>query len=107
MKVLEQFWGGLVARIPCLVCTRFEQTGLPVELHHVAPGSSIRSEFARVPLCGSTLDGGHHRGGAGLHGMGTDAFCRLYRPPFDAEVGLLVWLMEDVAKYLRTRLMLR
>ena len=61
------------------------------ELHHVAKGSSVRSDWAVVALCVE-----HHRGSAGFHGMGARAFCRLYRPPFDDEVGLLVWQAEDL-----------
>ena len=62
------------------------------ELHHVAEGSGIRNEWALVPLCEA-----HHRGQAGLHGMGTKAFIRLYRPPGDSEFGLLIWLLESMA----------
>jgi hypothetical protein len=86
-----------VSKMDCLICKRFVRTGLPVEVHHVAEGSSKRSDFATVPLCGDFNDGGHHRGSAGLHGMGTKAFCALYRPPFENEYGLLVWLQEDMA----------
>lgn len=64
-----------------------------VELHHVAEGSGVRDDWALVPLCE-----GHHRGPAGLHGMGTKAFLRLYRPPGDSEFGLLIWLIEDMTK---------
>lgn len=64
-----------------------------VELHHVAEGSGLRDDWALVPLCAE-----HHRGGSGRHGMGTKAFIRLYRPPGDSEYGLLVWLLEDMAK---------
>ena len=87
---------GKVARLDCIICKRFGSTGLPVEVHHVAEGSSKRSDFATVPLCGDQTDGGHHRGGAGLHGMGNKAFCALYRPPFESEYGLLVWTAEDL-----------
>jgi len=62
------------------------------ELHHVAEGSGVRNEWALVPLCE-----GHHRGPAGLHGMGPKAFSRLYRPPGDSEFGLLIWLLECLA----------
>lgn len=64
-----------------------------IELHHVAEGSGLRDDWALVPLCEE-----HHRGTCGLHGMGTKAFIRLYRPPGDSEYGLLVWLLEDMAK---------
>jgi len=30
--------------------------------------------------------------------MGVKAFCGLYRPPGDSEYGLLIWLIEDLAK---------
>lgn len=63
------------------------------ELHHVAEGSGLRDDWALVPLCV-----GHHRGGSGLHGMGTKAFLRMFRPPGDSEYGLLVWLLEDLAR---------
>ena len=87
-----------VRALGCVICRRFVVTGLPVELHHVAEGSGLRDEFAVVPLCGSRIDGGHHRGGAGFHGMGERAFCALYRPPGDREWGLLIWMIEDIAK---------
>lgn len=64
-----------------------------IELHHVAEGSGLRNDWALVPLCTE-----HHRGKTGLHGMGTKAFCAKYRPPGDCEYGLLVWLIEALAK---------
>lgn len=82
-----------VASIGCVVCRRFTEGGGRVELHHVAEGSGLRSDYAVVPLCVE-----HHRGGAGLHGMGPKAFIRLYRPPGDSEYGLLIWLAEDMAR---------
>lgn len=102
MKAIEGFYMGLVGKLQCVICRRFEPTGLPVELHHVAKGSGLRSDFAVVPLCGSKTDGGHHRGAAGFHGMGERAFCRLYRPPGETEWGLIVWTNEDLARSLRT-----
>lgn len=94
----ESRYMGAVARMSCLICTRFVATGLPTEVHHVAEGSGVRNNFAVAPLCGSRTDGGHHRGPAGLHGMGVKAFCNLYRPPFDNEYGLLVWTAQDLAR---------
>lgn len=83
-----------LAHCDCLVGKRgFGGCEGHVELHHVAEGSGHRSDWSVVPLCGE-----HHRGGAGLHGMGTKAFCALYRPPGDCEYGLLVWLLEDLSK---------
>lgn len=83
----------LVATVPCLVCTRFQRTGERVELHHVAEGSSLRSNWAVVPLCAE-----HHRGGSGFHGMGSKGFCGLYRPPGEVEYGLIVWLLSDLER---------
>ena len=82
-----------VAGIACIICTRFQPEGGKVELHHIAEGSGLRSDFAVVPLCVE-----HHRGATGLHGMGPKAFLRFYRPPGESEWGLLAWLNEDLAR---------
>lgn len=82
-----------LASMPCVVLRRGGGCNGRVELHHVAEGSGLRDDWALVPLCAE-----HHRGRAGLHGMGGKAFIRLYRPPGDSEYGLLVWLLEDMAK---------
>lgn len=84
-----------VAGIGCLMAHRGFASGCEgvVELHHVAEGSGQRSDWALVPLCEA-----HHRGSAGLHGMGPKAFIRLYRPPGDSEYGLLIWLLEDLQR---------
>jgi hypothetical protein len=81
-----------IRALGCVVCRRFVREDSPVELHHVAEGSGLRDDYAQVPLCRE-----HHQGAAGLHGMGTKAFIRLYRPPGDSEYGLLVWTLEDMA----------
>jgi hypothetical protein len=85
-----------LSSMPCVVLRRGSGCGGLVELHHVAEGSGLRDDWALVPLCVE-----HHRGKAGLHGMGGKAFIRLYRPPGDSEYGLLVWLLEDMAKMRR------
>ncbi len=83
-----------ISVIGCLIRRRgFGGCQGATELHHVAEGSGLRSDWALVPLCAE-----HHRGKAGLHGMGTKAFINLYRPPGDSEYGLLVWMLEDMAK---------
>lgn len=79
-----------------MLCKRFEPSGQRPSLHHIAEGSGIRSVFAMAPLCYL-----HHQGALGLHGMGSDAFIRMFRPPGDSEYGLLVWLLEDLAEFLR------
>ena len=82
-----------IAAIGCLMARRGVGGCAGVtELHHVAEGSGVRSDWSLVPLCE-----GHHRGPAGLHGMGPKAFIRLYRPPGDSEYGLLIWLLEALA----------
>lgn len=83
-----------VAHIGCLICRRLQcQQTTPLELHHIALGTGVRSDYAVAPLCVE-----HHRGSAGLHGMGTKKFCVMYRPPGDCEYGLLVWVNEDLAR---------
>lgn len=96
MTVALEYWCSILGQIGCVVCTRGfgGGQGRP-EQHHVAIGSGRRHEHARAVLCR-----GHHQGAAGLHGMGTKAFCRLYRPPGDDEHGLIIWTIEDVAKLL-------
>jgi hypothetical protein len=78
----------------CVICNRRLGLGRgPVETHHVAEGSGLRSEFGLVGLCVE-----HHTGATGLHGMGTKAFILLYRPPGDSEFGLLIWANEDITR---------
>ena len=90
-------WMDRVAKSGCVIGNR----GLgacegKLEVHHVAEGSGLRSDYSVCCLC--VL---HHRGGAGWHGLGGHAFIRLYRPPGETEYGLLVWQIEDVAKGLK------
>lgn len=82
-----------VARLPCVVCRRLGFAAGPVELHHVAEGSGLRSDYAVAALCQE-----HHRGQSGLHGMGARLFVKLYRVPGESEYGLLVWVNEDLAR---------
>jgi len=103
VTVYEAFWKELLAGLPCALASRAPGTcSGRVELHHVAQGSGKRSTFAMVPMCS-----GHHRefhpqvGGAGTRG-----FLRRYRPPGESEYGLLVWALEDLAKFLRERIAL-
>lgn len=99
----ESRYMGLIASMKCLLCRRFEDTSLPTEVHHIGEGSSRQNNWLVVPLCGSRMDGGHHRGAAGLHGMGSRGFVRMYKVPQDSEYGLLAWLNEDIAAVLNTR----
>jgi hypothetical protein len=86
----------LVARAGCVLGNR----RLHVCEHHGEPRAHVhhlrgvpRSDYATAGLCW-----GGHQGPAGIHGMGSTAFCRLYRVPGETELGLLVWANEDIAK---------
>lgn len=92
--MIELFWKAVLALLPCVICVRFVSTGQKPELHHIAPGSSIRSTFGMAPVCQL-----HHTGPRGFHSA-PKAFIMMYEPPFDSEVGILVWVMEDLARML-------
>jgi hypothetical protein len=91
-------WRNLLSALGCVVGARHGGCAGAIELHHVAEGSGLRHDYGLVPLCEE-----HHRGATGFHGMGGKAFCRLHRPPGDEEAGLLIWLCEDLARYILTR----
>lgn len=92
----EKRYLGRIARLRCVICSRWESTGLPVEVHHIAEGSSSPTHYMVAPLCGNQVDGGHHRGAVGLHGMGLKTFLSFYRVPHGTEYGLLAWVAEDL-----------
>lgn len=96
---LERFYMGIVARLGCVVCRRLGFTDTPAEVHHIAEGSGLRSNFAVAPLCPEHHD--EQRKGTGFHGMGTETFCKIYRVPGESEWGLMVWVAEDLARHLR------
>ena len=83
----------LVAKAGCVLGNRGYECAGRVHLHHVAEGSGVRSDFAVVGLCEE-----HHTGASGLHGMGSKAFLRLYRPPGETEWGLLAWVNQDIER---------
>ena len=91
---LERAWMGEFKRLPCVICTRITPGGGITEVHHIAEGTAPQNNWLIAPLCEE-----HHRGGAGLHGMGTKAFLRLYRPPHESEYGLMAWALEDYARF--------
>ena len=89
-------WRSKLAVVGCVVGRRHGGCQGKVELHHVAEGSGPCHEYSLVPLCYA-----HHdpdRTGSGFHGMGTERFCKLYRLPGESEYGLLVLLLEDLAR---------
>lgn len=81
-----------VASLGCLVCKRIGQGYAAAQLHHVAEGSGKRSDWSVVPLCPE-----HHTGASGFHKRGK-AFLSQFRVPNESEYGLLIWLLEDLAK---------
>lgn len=89
----------MLAKLNCVICKRLGVKEARVELHHIAGGSSRQNNWLVVPLCGE-----HHRGGAGLHGMGTKAFCALYRVPHESEYGLIAFVNEDLMELLGLRI---
>ena len=86
-----------VASLGCCVCRRIGYGYVPAQVHHVAEGSGLRSDWATVPLCEYHHD--PHRKGTGFHGMGTKRFCAAFRVPWEKEEGLLVWVIEDLEKH--------
>jgi RecA-dependent nuclease len=83
-----------VAAVGCVICRRLHGIYTPCQVHHVAEGSGLRSDFSVAGLCEL-----HHTGSSGLHTLGTKRFCSLYRIPGETEYGLLVMVNEDLAKY--------
>lgn len=80
-----------VAQCGCVVCRRLGHGWVPGQVHHIAEGSSQRSDFAVACLCEE-----HHTGKAGFHTL-KHRFLTLHRVPFEKEEGLLVWQNEDLA----------
>lgn len=95
MSVASDKWMSMVASVGCCVCRRIGNGFTPAQVHHIASGSSLRSDFSVAPLCHE-----HHTGPTGLHGMGVKKFIVMYRLPGESEYGLLVWVNEDIAKHL-------
>lgn len=93
--VAETFWKALLAKLDCVVCRRYVPTGVRPSLHHIASGSGLRSVFSMAPICEP-----HHQGPRGFHSA-PKGFILMYRPPGDCEYGMLVWVCEDLAIYLR------
>lgn len=82
-----------VASVGCVICRRLYGRFVPCEVHHVAEGSGLRSNYAVAGLCTE-----HHTGGASFHRMGKQ-FLKLFKVPGESEYGLLVLVNEDLAKY--------
>lgn len=82
-----------VASVGCVVCRRLHGSYVPAQVHHVAEGSGLRSDWSVVPLCPE-----HHTGSTGFHRRGKQ-FLKQFRVPGESEYGLLIWCIEDLAKY--------
>lgn len=86
-------WMALLAPLGCLVCRRLGRGCVPAQLHHIIGDD----DFSVVPLCPEHHD--PHRTGSGFHGMGEKKFCDIFKVPQLRELGMLVWLAEDLIKY--------
>jgi hypothetical protein len=82
-----------VASAGCVVCRRLGHGYSPAQVHHVAEGSGLRSNYAVAGLCQE-----HHTGSTGFHTLGK-RFLVMFRVPGETEWGLLAWVNEDMAKY--------
>lgn len=81
-----------VASLGCCVCRRAYGHYVPAQVHHVAEGSGLRSNWSVAPLCEK-----HHTGSEGFHTKGK-MFLKQFRVPGESEYGLLIWTIEDLAK---------
>jgi len=79
----------LVSSTGCVICREILGYYVPGHIHHVAKGSEPRSDYMIACLCPE-----HHTGASGVHGMGVNSFCRLYRLPNE------YWLLELQNKYI-------
>jgi len=80
---------GRVAEVGCILCRHLGYGQSPAEVHHIRAGQGAAQradDMLTVPLCPE-----HHRGGSGLHGLGTKAFERTYRL---SELDLLAMTLE-------------
>ena len=93
MMSLMQYHMEKVASVGCVVCRRLGHGYVPCNVHHIAEGSGLRSDWAVVGLCPE-----HHVGKSGFHKRGK-AFLSQFRVPGEIEWGLLAWQNEDLARY--------
>lgn len=66
-----------LAGLGCILCRHLGHEGTPAEIHHLRDGQGAAqrgSDWTAVPLCPA-----HHRGAAGLHGLGVKGFYTRYR----------------------------
>ena len=68
----ERAYLSRVADLGCILCRRLRYGNTPAEIHHARTGTGAgrrASHYNTIGLCAE-----HHRGNAGLHGMGRKAF---------------------------------
>lgn len=83
---------GRVAGLGCILCRELGYGQTPAEVHHIRDGQGAAqraSDYLTVPLCPE-----HHRGNAGLHGLGVRGFEARYRL---SELDLLALTIEALA----------
>lgn len=75
MTADEKAHKAALVELGCMVCRRlFGILDSPVELHHRRTGGWGKGDYRTlIPLCYE-----HHRGNAGVHGMGTKGFAKHY-----------------------------
>ena len=76
MTKAEKLHKSKLSQLGCMACKRLhgEHDPAPVELHHLRTGGWGKGDYMTlIPLCWS-----HHRGGDGIHHMGTKAFDEYY-----------------------------
>jgi hypothetical protein len=86
---------GRVAQMACRICVRLALPSPAVEVHHQRAGTGggrRASDWRTMPLCRE-----HHRGDAGIHGLGTKAFARTYGVTEQALVEE-TWALVGVAR---------
>ena len=91
-----QRWMGKVAGVGCVICLELGRGYVPCQVHHIGEGSAVRSDFGTAGLCPE-----HHdplKTGSGLHGMGVERFCKIFRVPWEREEGLLVLVNKWMAR---------
>lgn len=82
-----------LARLGCAVCWAIHgpHDPGPVELHHLRTGGWGKGDYKTlIPLCFE-----HHRGGSGVHGLGTKGFARHYGFGQDE---LLSWTLQQIGQ---------
>ena len=73
-----------LARFGCILCSYIGYEGTPAEIHHIRRAGK-RSNAPVIPLCPE-----HHRGNAGVHGLGRKQFERTHGITEEELLGLVL-----------------